>query len=573
MPRTSAPAWLGSFGCIACWLVAHAALLCTAGATGAAEGKPNILFLLSDDHSYPFLSCYGDPNVKTPTLDRLAAEGMKMHRFFTAAPQCVPSRAALMTGRSPVAARITRFSSPLAPDEVTFPELLRSQAGYFTGVCGRSYHLDGSGNRAGQGIGELLDKHHLRTFAQRVDFLNSCPDAEVPEQLEKFLAEKPVDKPFFMWANFSDPHHPWNASAEFRPDPAKLKLPPHWLDLPGVREQVADYCAEVNRLDSSIAKVLAVLEKRQLLDSTVIVFAGDNGAALPHGKGSLYDPGSNVPMVVRWPGHVQAGSESRELISGEDLAPTLLAIAGVQPDPRMSGVSFLPLLTGAQHAPRKHVFIERGPHGSAPVTVGMSSSGYDLGRAVRSDRYKFIYNCTPWIPYSPVDSSGGAAWQQMKQAAEAGALSRGAMATYFTTPRPVYEMYDLDADPSELNNLSGRPEVALVERELRLALAEKMIVDFDYLPLPAMLGDEAASGGGRNARGSRARQFARLDTDSNGQLSRAEFGVGRQTQEAERWFALRDTDGNGQLSRAEYVPEAPQKRSDSAAPTAEPPKK
>src|SRR5688500_17860576 len=111
---------------------------------GAESSRPNILFILSDDHSYPFLSCYGDTNVRTPTIDRLAAQGMKFHRFFTAAPQCVPSRAAYLTGRSAVAARMTRFSSPLPRDEITFPELLRAQAGYFTGTCGRSYHLDGS---------------------------------------------------------------------------------------------------------------------------------------------------------------------------------------------------------------------------------------------------------------------------------------------------------------------------------------------------------------------------------------------------------------------------------------------
>src|SRR6187401_2263841 len=98
---------------------------------------PNLLLLLSDDHSYPFVSAYGDPNVKTPTLDKLAAEGIKFHRFFTACPQCVPSRAAYMTGRSPVAARMTRFTSPLPRDEVTFPEILRQKGGYFTGVCGR----------------------------------------------------------------------------------------------------------------------------------------------------------------------------------------------------------------------------------------------------------------------------------------------------------------------------------------------------------------------------------------------------------------------------------------------------
>ena len=113
--------------------------LCASGLAASAQDKPNVLFLLSDDHSYPYLSCYGDTNVKTPALDQLAAEGMKFHRFFTAAPQCVPSRASLLTGRSPVAARITRFSSPLPRDVETFPEVMRQKVGYFVGVCGRAY--------------------------------------------------------------------------------------------------------------------------------------------------------------------------------------------------------------------------------------------------------------------------------------------------------------------------------------------------------------------------------------------------------------------------------------------------
>jgi len=455
--------------------------------TAAPAEHPNILFLLSDDHSYPFVGCYGDGNVQTPTFDALAAAGMKFHRFFTAAPQCVPSRAALMTGRSPVAARMTRFSSPLPRDEITFPELLRAQAGYYTGVCGRSYHLDGS-NRTGPATARVFEEHHLKTFADRVDYLRTGPDPQVAAQVAEFLDGKPADKPFFLWANFSDPHHVWNAPAKFRPDPASLKLPAHWPDLPGMRDQLADYCAEVNRVDETIGGILKLLDQRGLADSTLVVFAGDNGAALPHGKGSLYDPGSNVPLIVRWPGVVAPGSDSRELLSGEDLGPTLLAAAGLEPHPRMSGVSFLPLLKGEPHTPRQYIFLERGPHGSAPVSVNMSNSGYDLSRAVRSDRYKFIYNCTPWIPYSPVDSAGGAAWREIKVAHEGSQLASGVDATYFSTPRPVYELYDLDADPSELTNLSGRPAHAAIEQELREALAEKMILDFDYLPLPALPG-------------------------------------------------------------------------------------
>lgn len=464
------------------------ALSLLAGGAAAAEARPNILFLLSDDHSYPFVGCYGNPNVDTPTLDTLAAGGIKFHRFFTGAPQCVPSRATLMTGRSPVAARITRFTAPLPRDEITFPEILRKEAGYFVGVCGRNYHLDGA---AGS---DLLNRHGLRTFTDRFDVVQLGSDPEAVEQAAAFLAKKPADKPFFLWVNFSDPHHPWVAD-KFRPDPATLKLPAHFPDLPGMRAQLADYIGEVNRVDRTVKAVLEELRKAGHEKDTLVVFSGDNGLALPHGKGSLYDPGCNTPLIVSWPGVTAPGGESRALISGEDLGPTLLAAAGLKAPARMSGVSFLPLLKGEPFTPRKYLFMERGPHGSAPVTVNMSNNGYDLSRAVRSDRYKFIYNCTPWTPYAPVDSAGGAAWTQIKAAHEAGKLAPGVDSTYFTVPRPVYELYDLDSDPSELVNLSGRPDVANVERELRLALTEKMILDFDYLPLPALGGGETVQRG------------------------------------------------------------------------------
>ena len=453
----------------------------------AAAAKPNILFLLSDDHSYPFLSCYGDSNVRTPNLDRLAAGGMKFHRLFTGAPQCVPSRATFMTGRSPVAARITRFSSPLARDEIIFPELLRSDAGYFTGVLGRGYHLDGPPGERAPDIAGILATHKLRTFSDRMDFVETNPPGDVPGRVTAFLDRKPAASPFFLWVNFSDPHHAWNATDD-EPDPATLKIPPHWPDTPSMRKQLAAYCGEVNRLDRQVQAVLDVLAQRGLLDDTLIVFTGDNGMAFPHGKGSLYDPGLNVPLIVRWKGVVKPGGDSRALLSGEDLGPTLLAAAGVKIPTRMTGVSFLSLLRGEAHTPRKHIFGERGPHGSsAPVTVTMTNASYDLSRCVRTDRYKLIYNCTPWIPYAPVDSAGGAAWRDMVAANESGTLAPELRGTYFTRPRPVYELYDLQNDPSELRNLAGTPAVAAIERELRVALTEKMITDFDYLPLPAQL--------------------------------------------------------------------------------------
>src|SRR5512137_2742792 len=123
-------------------LLLSLAILVVAAAAQAAD-KPNILFLLSDDHSYPYLGCYGNKDVRTPNLDRFAAQGMRFDRMFVSCPQCVPSRAALMTGRSPVAVRMVRFTSPLPTEVPALPDLLRDKAGYFTGIAGRHYHLEG----------------------------------------------------------------------------------------------------------------------------------------------------------------------------------------------------------------------------------------------------------------------------------------------------------------------------------------------------------------------------------------------------------------------------------------------
>ena len=142
--------------------------------------------------------------------------------------------------------------------------LFRSQqGGYHTGIAGRSYHLDGSA-RGGPEISRLMEQHQLRSFAERVDYLRTGSDTQAVVQLEEFLDGRPAGKPFAMWLNFSDPHHPWDAPTEFRPATESLRLPPHWPDLPGMRAQLADYCAEVNRVDATMGKVLAALERREI---------------------------------------------------------------------------------------------------------------------------------------------------------------------------------------------------------------------------------------------------------------------------------------------------------------------
>ncbi|MEX2262484.1 MAG: sulfatase [Bryobacteraceae bacterium] len=450
----------------------------------AAESRPNVLLILSDDHSAPYLGAYGDPVIKTPNLDRFAREGMRFDRAFTAAPQCVPSRAALMTGRSPVAARIARFSSPLPPDVVTLPELLRTK-GYFTGICRRNFHLDGRPN-AGPVTEPIFQKYGLRTFERRVDFLDrNSPRAQTVAKVNEFFDKSPKERPFFLWVNFNDPHHVWDTNAIPEPhDPKKLVLPPHLPDLPGVREDLARYYDEISRMDGEFQSVLNVLKERGHAENTIVAFMGDNGQAFPHGKGSLYDPGLNVPLLVRWPGKVKPGSSTRELISGEDLTPTFLEAAGVPASKEMSGKSFLKLLRGESFEGRKYIFGARLAHGNSAFSETTKASSFDLSRCVRSSKYKLIYNCTRYQEYAPVDSARDPGWQQMVAANAANELAPALSKAYFTRPRPVIELYDLERDSSELNNLAGKPEHAAVERELKIALQEKMILDYDFLPLP-----------------------------------------------------------------------------------------
>lgn len=328
-----------------------------------------------------------------------------------------------------------------------------------------------------------MARHGLKTFSDRVDFLDSS--ANVPRVIGKvgeFFDRRPADRPYFLWVNFSDPHHVWNAPAN--PDPASIPLPGHLPDLPGVREDLSKYCGEIQRLDGQVRDVLNAIRQKASLDNTLIVFMGDNGMALPHGKGSLYDPGLNVPLLAQWTVVMKPGQNSDTLISGEDITPTFLDAAGVPILPSMSGRSFAPLLRGGFYQRRTQIFAERGYHGNGPFLPTTEANTFDLSRCVRNGRWKLIYNCTPRQKYMPVDSARDPGWQQMVAAHKEGRLKPEHDRAYFSDPRPVLELYDLQSDPSELNNLAGRAEHSSVEARLKAALQEKMLLDEDYLPLP-----------------------------------------------------------------------------------------
>ncbi|RXK56419.1 arylsulfatase [Oleiharenicola lentus] len=444
---------------------------------------PNIVFMVSDDHSVPHIGAYGFP-VRTPNLDRLAAQGVLFDRMFTTAPQCAPSRASFATGRSAVAARVTRFSSPLPRDIETFPEILRREAGYFTGICRRSHHLDGWTDSANELSPAIWKKHDMLSVPARFDYVNMTGDrTSTPGIVREFLDRVPAAKPFFLWINFNDPHHPWNAPKVH--EPSSLPMPADWPDLPELRGDFARYLDEISRLDEEVQWVLDELERRGLAQNTIVVFVGDNGSPLPRGKGALHERGVNVPLIVRWPAGAPAGRRTPALVSGEDFAPTFLEATGLQPPRVMTGRSFLPLLRNDDaYRPREHLFAMRGVHGASIFNESTPSSGFDLGRMVREDRYKLIINYTPWMPYAPTDSRIEPGWHRIAALHGTGKLDPRFSAMWFRLPRPIVELYDMEEDPAEMNNLAGKPEVAAIEYRLKTALQEKMITEYDYLPLP-----------------------------------------------------------------------------------------
>jgi len=463
-------------------LLALALALVRSGPASAQEkpARPNILIVLSDDHSARFVGCYGNKDVRTPNIDKLAAKGMRFDRFYVTTPQCVPSRASLMTGRSPIDLQMTRFSAPLPREHRVYPEILRAQ-GYFAGVAGRTYHLDGSAKTGASG--KVFDQYNLRTFADRLDYVKTAGQrAEILKQFRGFLDSVPKGKPFVLQLCFSDPHRPLdNVGLKETHDPKKIALPSFFPDTQLVREDFARYLDEVSRFDLDVGTILAELAQRGLLDNTLVIIGGDNGGALFRGKGTLYDLGLRVPFVVHWPDHVPAGKTSAAILSGEDLAPTMLEAAGIPVSKEMTGKSFLPLLKGKEAAQRKFVFAQRGAHGSG---LPGNSAAFDLSRCAISERYKLIYNALGHLPYHPVDFAGDPMWKEVKSMHDAGKLPERLSKLYFTTPRPMFELYDLKDDPDELRNLYNSAEHTQVQRGHLEALHEWMILQRDFVPLP-----------------------------------------------------------------------------------------
>jgi arylsulfatase A-like enzyme len=422
-------------------------------AVSAPAPRPNILFILAEDIG-PQLGCYGEPLVRTPNLDRFAARSVRYTRAFTTSPVCSPSRSAIMTGmyQTSIGAHQHRTwdKRPLPAGVRTITNYFRD-AGYFTA------NLSAQPGKVKKSTATGL-KISGAAGSGKTDF--------------NFLVEKPFDghdwnqraagQPFFAQITIQESHKGdgWTLvrskdSPVGRVDPAQIKLPPYYPDHPVAREEYANYLDAVSLMDSYVGEVLARLERDGLAQNTIVVFMGDNGQCLFRSKQFLYDGGISIPLLIAYPDRRGAGTVDGQLVSSIDLSAALLGFAGVKPGAVFQGRDFL--APGA--TPRTHIFAARD-------RMDVST---DRMRAVRTERWKYIRNYFPAIPYmqhNAYKEKSYPTWNLVKELARAGRIN-SEVALFAADRKPIEELFDLTADPHEVRNLAADPTHAATLRELR----------------------------------------------------------------------------------------------------------
>jgi N-sulfoglucosamine sulfohydrolase len=435
-------------------------LLCTG--VIVADDPPNILVVISDDQTWLHTSIDGDPVVRTPHFDRVAAEGVRFTRAFCGASSCSPSRAALLTGQ-----HIWRLGpaawifGPLHPSIPTYVDLLEG-AGYVVGATGK-----------GWGAGPLQAWRHRNPAGPAYQ----KHGRESPENFTDFLEAVPADKPFCFWFGSSSPHRPFAKGSGINAglDPTRVRLPPHFPDTQEIRAEVADYLFEIEEFDRQLGAVLATLEQRGRHLNTIVVVTSDNGMDFPRAKATLYDLGTHVPLAIRWPRQVPRGRTVNDLVNFVDLAPTFLEAARMAVPVEMSGQSLLNILRSDQSGrvdPSREM-VCYGLERHSPYRQG--GVGYPC-RALRTEQHLYIRNYFPdrWPAGDPphfADPSSDSAPKQWILANRDKPDGRRLFELCYSK-RPPEELYDLQSDPAQMTNVAHRVEYQATLRRLREALEE-----------------------------------------------------------------------------------------------------
>ena len=271
----------------------------------AKSARPNILFAIADDQSFPHASAYGSGFVKTPAFDRVAREGLLFTQAFCPAPGCSPSRASILTGRNIWQNREAGTHASNFPSDLkVFTRALEEEAEYRVGYTGKAW---GPGNHTITGwsenpVGKAYNRHNMESP-------KGISGRDYARNFEEFLQEQPSEKPFFFWFGAHEPHRAYEDGAGLRAGKSleSAEVPAFLPDHPTIRSDLLDYAVEIEWFDQHLERMLSLLEKKGLLEDTLIVVTADNGMPFPRAKANLYEFGIHAPMAMRWEKGIPGG--------------------------------------------------------------------------------------------------------------------------------------------------------------------------------------------------------------------------------------------------------------------------
>lgn len=401
---------------------------------GQQKQKPNIVWIMLEDWGYQ-LSCYGEKGINTPNVDKVAAEGVRFTNSFATAPVCSPSRSAMITGfhQNYIGANQHRtgqgsgFEKKPLPYGIKPITHLLEEAGYFT--C------------------------FMETRKTDLNFT-----LDKPVYLGKDWSERAEGQPFFAQLTFPGTHRRWQRDEQNPIDIKNIVLPPYYPQIDFAKRDWANGLEAMQVVDRQVGAVLDRLEKEGLAENTIVFIIGDNGRCMPRGKQFLYDGGIQVPIIVRWPGHIEANQVNDDLVMTIDISKTILDVAGAKPTHALQGEN---LLDGSTKD-REFIFAARDK----------MDSTHDAMRAVRTRNFKLIHNLMPeraYCQYNNYKERSYPVLALLNVMNMKGELTPE-QALFMAPNKPEFELFDLQNDPWELHNLADDPKYKMEKEELLEAL-------------------------------------------------------------------------------------------------------
>lgn len=430
-------------------------------------GKPNILWITAEDIT-TMLGSYGDPNARTPHLDAFAEQSVRFSNAYATAPVCMPSRSAIISGVHAVSLGTQHLRSDVEiPDYIPrFPKLLR-EAGYFvTNNDKEDYGFtdttiwDYSSKQAHWRLRNDKDQPFFSVFNLGITHQSGIfgNDSVYEKRIENYLPE--IE----------------------RAKPENIQLPPYFPDSPEIRKLWARYYTNISIMDIQFQEILDQLEEDGLKENTIVFFYADHGTGMPRSKRALYDSGLKVPLLVHVPKKYESvlnmfpGTENHNMVSFVDFAPTMLELAGIEQPEEMQGQPFF-----SSFSIEENSFV----YG----TSDRVDEAYEMSRTVRSPKFRYVRNYLPFTPLLQPNyyTDQSAIMKELEKFRNSQDLTPAQLAL-FRPERQPEELYNVENDPFEVNNLAGDPKFQDVLTEMRLKMEQEIlrIYDTGFMPEPEM---------------------------------------------------------------------------------------